>query len=264
MRFLLLLQLIYSSWALPVFTFNGSLVSAAPPSYAFLDKELHLPDNFILCLSLKQARFDDVGFISVAGNDSREWMKMKVETHFKTTRLNIHWNGNFHKIGKLKNPRIDFWYHICLKINIQEYEIKVALNGELIGRVHEENMSNTPNSLKMDIGKEFHTKQFQGSVGNIEVFPDGNLTDLSSSPCKRSQEALLIWIPRDWKIVGSELSLTEDFENTFCNISDDYNLAIPFETTFKEGAHICLQKLNNSNISFEQDRDLFLKYVAWH
>ena len=52
-------------------------------------------------------------------------------------------------------------------------------------------------------------------MANIEVFSDGSIVELSAFPCKGNQSALLIWNPESWKVVGSELLLTEDFENTF-------------------------------------------------
>ena len=59
----------------PVFTFNGTSPSSTPtPSYAYLVNDVDLPDKFILCTSVKQARFDDVGFYVISGKDSKEWL----------------------------------------------------------------------------------------------------------------------------------------------------------------------------------------------
>ena len=226
--------LIPSLSAFPVFTFNGTTASSAGPSFAYLDKDLQLPGKFILCSSVKQARFDNVGFYSVSRRDSQEWIKLKIETFVKTTRLIIYWKGNFHKLGKPISPKIDFWYHICFETDIQTNEIKFAVNGKVMGSVHEKNMTNIPTKLKMKIGVD-KDNQFQGSVANIEVFSDGSIVELSAFPCKRNQSALLIWNPESWKVVGSELLLTEEFENTFCIINDNYNLAIASLLTFKEG-----------------------------
>ena len=86
--------------AFPVFTFNGTTASSdsAGPSFAYLDKDLQLPGKFILCSSVKQARFDNVGFYSVSRRDSQEWIKLKIETFMKTTRLTIYWKGKFPQI----------------------------------------------------------------------------------------------------------------------------------------------------------------------
>ena len=48
--------------AFPVFTFNESSSSKPAPSFADLAKDVDLPNSFILCSSVKHARFDDVGF----------------------------------------------------------------------------------------------------------------------------------------------------------------------------------------------------------
>ena len=59
--------------AFPVLAFNETLESSSSTSFATFVGDLGIPDdNFILCTSVKQARFDDVGFCSVAGRDSSE------------------------------------------------------------------------------------------------------------------------------------------------------------------------------------------------
>ena len=59
----------------PVFTFNDTSSSpTATPSYIYLVNDLNLPDKFILCTSVKQARFDDIGFFVISGKDSGEWL----------------------------------------------------------------------------------------------------------------------------------------------------------------------------------------------
>ena len=98
--------------AFPVFTFNGTTASSAGPSFAYLDKDLQLPGKFILCSSVKQAKFDNIGFYSVSRRDSQEWIKLKIENFVKTTRLIIYWKGNFHKLGKPISPKIDLYFCI--------------------------------------------------------------------------------------------------------------------------------------------------------
>ena len=65
-------------------------------------------------------------------------------------------------------------------------------------------------------------------------------------------------------MVGSYWSLREEFDDIFCNATDNYNLAIPAKITFKEGMDICKHKLDNSIIPFQEDRKQFHGYVAWH
>ena len=121
--------------ALPVFTFNGTSESSATPSFASLISDIDLPDSFILCSSNKQARFDDVGFYSISGKDSGVWLSMEFHTLFKATKLILRLDGKFHKIGDLQNPKLDYWYHICMRVDFSKNEIEIALNGVNLGKV---------------------------------------------------------------------------------------------------------------------------------
>ena len=58
--------------------------------------------------------------------------------------------------------------------------------------------------------------------------------------------------------------MTEELEDIFCNISDNYNLAIQTWLTMPESLDICKHKLNNSIIPFDDNYDQFLKYIEWH
>ena len=73
MMWLLILSLLFLCNVVqpfPVFTFNGtSSISTATSSYAYLVNNLDLPDKFVLCTSVKQARFDDVGFYVISGRE---------------------------------------------------------------------------------------------------------------------------------------------------------------------------------------------------
>ena len=107
----------------------------------------------------------------------------------------------------------------------------------------------------MKMGADYYwNKQFQGSVSDIKIFREGNVTDLSSSPCARRQNAILSWNPTDWKVNGSDWSLAEEFDDEFCEI--------PSMITFKESLAIYKQ-LNNSLVPFAEDSERFHKYVSW-
>ena len=80
MWFLFLPLLLHCSVAFTVLTFDGTSSSKGALSIAYLVKEVQIPDIFILCASVKQARFDKVGFISVSGKDSQDgWMTLRFE-----------------------------------------------------------------------------------------------------------------------------------------------------------------------------------------
>ena len=262
-----LLSLLFNSLvvqAYPVFTFKSTLsLKEKGPTFANLAKEIPLPENFILCASIKQARFDDVGFYTIDGQDSQEWLAMEFQTFSKETKLIIRRGKSFHKIGELPNAWLDYWYHICMRLDLKDSKIAVAVNGEWLGNTAV-NVTNKPNKLKMKIGVGYQNQQFQGSVANIQLYTEGNVTVMSRSPCQSWQATLLIWDPNDWKVTGSDWVLTEEFEDIFCNISDNYNLAIPTWSTIQESLDICKHKLNNSVIPFEENHVSFLKYIEWH
>ena len=264
MLFLLLHNILHCSAAFPVFIFDGTSQLTGSPSFFTLVKDVRLPDVFILCLSVKQARFDGVSFFSVYGKDSQEWMKMKLQTFSNATKLTIVWDKNFYRMGELQDPRLDYWYHICVRLDLKLSRLEAAVNGELMGQAGDKNITNIPTKLEMRVGVGFENTQFHGSVANIQVLADGDLKDLSGLPCNSWQGAILTWDPKSWKVVGSDCSLTEDFDHVFCNIRDDYSLAITSKITFKESVDICKHKLNNSIIPAQEDRELFLNYIDWH
>ena len=161
------------------------------------------------------------------------------------------------------DPKLDFWYHICMRVDLKGSKIEVAVNGKWLGN-STVNVTNAPSKLSMKIGVGHNNKQFQGSVANVQLFNEGNVTAISGLPCQSWPSALLAWDPNSWKVNGSYWVLTEEFEDIFCNISDNYNLAIHTWLSMSEGLDICNHKLNNSIIPFEDNHDLFLKYIAWH
>ena len=213
--------------AFPVFTFNGTSDSSATPSFAFLVSEVDLPDIFILCSSVKQARFDDVGFFSITGKDTREWLRVNLRTKFHEIKFALVWDGKFHWLGKLQNPRLDYWYHVCLRLDLTEGEVEVAVNGKSLQSALDRNVTNIPSKLEMKIGVGYDNQQFQGSVANVKVLKGGNVKNISMTPCKFRQNTILSWNPKNWKVIGSDLTLMNDFEEIFCVPSDHYNLRKP-------------------------------------
>ena len=251
--------------AFPVFTFNGTSDSSTSPSFASLViSDINFAETTILCSSVKHARFNDVGFYVISKDNFGLWLTVKFERLLRTTRLTLRWGGRVHKLGKLQNPKLDYWYHVCMRLNLSKNEIEVAVNGVPMGKVLDKNMNDIPNKLNIKAGIGEDSQQFHGSVGNIQLYKEGNVTDISSLPCKPGLSTILPWNPNSWEIVGSDWSLTEEFEEIFCVPSDHYNLAIPLRITIKESMEICQHKLNNGIIPFQQDPELFFKYVAWH
>ena len=258
-------------YALPVFTFNFTIddPSSTSPSFASLvTSDLNLPNNFTICSSIKQAMFDDVGFYTVFGEDSSEWLTVKFHSRGdETIQMSLRWDGKWHLLKRLWNPRLDYWYHVCLGIDLTKTELEAAVNGVLLGKAVDRKITNIPSKLQMDIGRGQDREQFQGWLGNLRIFKEGNALELSAEPCLETGQStlLLAWDPIFWKAVGSSWLLTEESDETICRLHhDSYNVAIPSWITINESLDLCKQKLNNSIIPFQEDLETFLKYVAWH
>ena len=128
---------------------------------------------------------------------------MRFRTFPDATKLTLNWGDTYHILNAIRNPRLDFWYHICVRVDLKKNEIEVALNGEHMGQVVEKNITNKPSKFGMTFGRDYYyNEQFQGSISNIYVLKEGNLTELSTFPCAKRQHALLQWNPLDWKVVG--------------------------------------------------------------
>ena len=193
---------IFAVEAFPVFTFNETLESSGSTSFATFVGDFDIPDDtFILCISVKQARFDDVGFCSVQGKDSSEWIRLEFRKFSDAIKLALSWDGKYNILGAIQNPRLDYWYHVCLKIDLPSTKVEVAVNGEYLGEVVDQNLTNVPDKLQMKIEEGEHNLQFQGSVANIQVIKDGDVTEISASPCNR-KDTILPWSLNDWKVVG--------------------------------------------------------------
>ena len=64
--------------AFPVFTFDGFLGHSETPSFASLVSDVQLPEDFIVCSSSKLATFHEIGFYSIMGDDSRDWLTLSI------------------------------------------------------------------------------------------------------------------------------------------------------------------------------------------
>ena len=256
--------------AFDVFTFNGTSDSSATPSFAYyMVDDVNLPDKFILCSSIKLATFDDVSFFSIAGKDKWEWLRLDFRTFLQGIKLSILWDGKYAILRQLKNPRLDYWYHVCLQFDMTKSKVEVAVNGESHGSVYNRKVTSIPSKMNMSIGAGYdhrlfqHSVQFQGSVANVRIFKEGNVTDMSTMPCQQRQNIVLPWNPQKWKVVGSDWSLIEESNETYCVSSENYVLVISSRITINEGMDFC-RKLNNSIIPFQQDPEAHLEYVRWH
>ena len=250
--------------AFPVFTFDGSLDHSGAPSFASLVADVHLPESFIVCSSSKVATFSYVSFYSIFGEDSKVWLAVAIRPHREAIVLAVYWDGGMHFSEHLKNPKLDHWYHICLKIDVKRKEIEFAVDGMLMRRVVDQNITNVPNKLRMNIGVDHENRQFRGSDANIQVFNNGNITKISAAPCTDGPGTLLSWNPQHWKVTGLRWIMKEEYKEIICTPNERYNLAVPSEITFQESVNLCKQQLSNSVIPYPENNSALLKYVTWH
>ena len=252
--------------AFPVFTFDGSLDHSAIPSFASLVADVQLPESFIVCSSSKEATFNEVGLYTILGEDSKDWLTLIIWPSLGKVWATVYLNGEYHfkTGGDLENPKLDHWYHICLKFDLSKTEIEFAINGVLSGKAVGKNITNVPRKLKMNIGVGQDKRQFHGSVAKIQVFKEGDITELSAAPCKERQGTLLSWNPDVWKVEGSHWLLINEYEEIICALHEHYNLAVASEITLHESMDICKEKLNNSIIPYPKNQSAFMMYLAWY
>ena len=250
--------------AFPVFTYGGSLDPSEAPSFASLVTDAQLPETFIVCSSSKEATFDDVGFYTILGDDSSDWLTVIVWPLWGGVTLTVIWDREPHFAGYIPNPIVDHWYHTCLKMDLITKEIEFAVNGLLMEKAVGKNITNMPSKLQMNIGVGQDKRQYRGSVANIQIFAEGDIKEISAAPCKQRQGTLLLWNPNLWRVVGSNWLLKEEYEEIICVPYERYNLAISSKITLEESLNICKEKLKNSFIPYPENHSAFLKYVAWH
>ena len=226
-----------------------------------------LPNTFILCSSSKQARFDDYDFYSVLGDDGTQWLNIYFEQLPKAVVIWIIFNKNHYKVGNLENPKVNFWYHVCLYIDLEKNRITASLNGRIVGTVLGKNVTNSPKTLHMVLGKSNSIEeQFQGSATNIQVFtvsPDHNISSLSSEPCG-VQGDLLAWHPEDWRVEGERWLLVEETGDSVCDQGNNYTIAIPVEMGIHEAMDICRMMLNNSIMPYQKDKPSLYAFSSWY
>ena len=126
------------------------------------------------------------------------------------------------------------------------------------------NITNVPRKLRMNIGVGQDNRQFHGSVANIQVFKEGDITEISATPCQERQGTLLSWNPDVWKVEGSHWLLINEYEEIICALHEHYNLAVASEITLHESMDICKEKLNNSIIPYPKNQSAFMMYLAWY
>ena len=108
--------------------------------------------------------------IVISRKDSGEWLTAELRTFGNETWLTVWWDEALCRVGKLQNPTLDIWYHICLNFDLRASEIQANVDGQPIGKVQVESLTNKPEKLRIEIGLGHDNQQFQGSMTNIRLF----------------------------------------------------------------------------------------------
>ena len=257
-----------SAKAFPVFTFTETFYPPASPSFASLTRNVELPNTFTLCSSSKQARFNNRGSFSVLGADGRQWLSVVFWQHPQTVIIWMVWNKVSYNLGALVNPKVNFWYHLCLAIEVRGKKVKASMNGETLQAVDGQQLTNIPKDLKVTFGRwdNFNSKyeQFEGSLTNLQMFSAGHdIAALSAEPCG-IQGDLLAWHPEDWRVEGERWVLVDETGESVCDQGHNRAVAIPMEMRIHEAMDICRNKLNNSIIPIQNDQLSFETYISWY
>ena len=255
-----------------IFSFNGSFHTSSPPSFASLDleKEIELPSHFILCSSHAQASFDDRAFLSVFGEDGRQWLALLTWQYPGSITLWAELDGGFYEFGEIESPKLSFWYHTCTEINSEEGFIAGSVNGVEMRRHVVKNISNTPSTLRIAMGKWTNNfyglgdQQFYGSVANVMLFfPPQDITLLSKNICALKGD-LLSWSPDKWKKSGSQwITVEEEKGENICKQSQTYRLAMPVALSIHEARDICEGKLGRGRIPQHNNAESLQNFVDW-
>ena len=239
----------------------------------------HLPNEFILCSSHFQKE--------VNTKSTRTIYVIYEDEDFTTPWLNIGiWSENFlwaniehnywYAIGQVSDEDFATWIHICLKINIENYEIETSINGKSFNKTQVRTFREEPPKFNLRIGVVHHsekatTSQFYGRVSNVQLLrhaKETSLSDLTKDLCKdREDQSILSWSNMRWNIEGKNVKVLDIDSSYICSNSSFFNLYVPFSITRSRGKDVCF-KLGNGEISstrkpeyIEECEDIWTPYL---
>ena len=175
------------------------------------------------------------------------------------------------ELGRVENPALDFWYHICLAMYTDQNKVDVAINGALvasgvdIGTGMGENMAK---ELKgnMVVGKWNYTstgeeEQFVWSITNLAFFTGSpDLAALTADLCN-SQGNLLSWDNMRWRVSGEVIELDVSAEEV-CRQESSYKLLLTAPMGQRDAVATC-DKLGHGNMVVAAEREEINDVVKW-
>ena len=231
----------------------GSAIYAAPNTsltFAVLTNmtEEKLPDQFILCFSVKQNKLDGKIPFALYGEDKKPWLAFSFWKGSSGVSL---WadvqTGNFTKLHSIEKPWTHVWMHLCAEVDTVTGDMAVSLNGgtPIIGR-DENLLTNKPSylkdNIKIGLSKENYfalgSDQFFGFVSNINIFTSNksqSLESMTSNPC--NQGDFMAWSITGLEKTGINLKITED--DDVCSHTNTYDIILPGLASWHEADHQC-------------------------
>ena len=176
-------------------------------------------------------------------------------------------------LGRVENPTLDFWYHICLDIDTAQNTVAAAINGELVGDGIElgEGMAREMTSqLKgsLVVGKWNYTftgeeQQFVGSVTNLAFFTGSKHRDLAAltEDLCNIQGDFLPWDDMGWKVDGVVAELEVSAEKV-CRQKTSYSLLI-VEPMGQQDAVATCSKLGHGRMVEAATEQEIREVVSW-
>ena len=259
---LILSSLIHTMVCMKVLSFTSTSSSL---SYSTLTRGMprELPDQFILCISHKQARVDNRGAFQILGEDGRPWLallfyippKARFATEFELWGL----LPRYEHLGTSGQLKLGGWVQTCIKLDTRENGyISVNVDGRII-EVNKTLNLNMPKSLNQRLllgksnpdGKE---TQFSGLVSNVRIF-----SSVDSWPSCEDPGDLLQWNISQWTNSNGEVQ--EKIEE-ICAKEATSALAIPYRLPQGEAERAC-SKLAHGKMAAPRNKDELFNFISW-
>ena len=234
-----------------------------------------LPENFTICTSHKQMRWNSDGHFYISDNDGKSWLTLRWALKLDTVDIKLWWgSASRARFGVIKDPSINIWYTTCLSLDIAAGVASLAVNGNMLSHktVIKKKPLTMPKNLdgNLHIGVVYRYKQLQpvaqffGDVTNIQIYsfgPEGLLELIGGSPNK--QEPLIAWQNMTWKIQGQNVRTSEVKEESIFDPKLTYDLAFTSGSTQEEALQTC-RKLSNGNMTIVANDQELKAFTLWY
>ena len=222
-----------------------------------------LPSWFIVCSSHKVGRFDGMSPYQIIGKNGTPWFSFTLHQDKDNFYMYGHFTRNHMLLAIIDaEPKMYFWYHICVEIDTKLSLISIAINGDKIANNIENKKisgeSRPPyidgfiNLGKWKSPKEPTEKQFYWTITNIQIFSGGqNKSNISASPCSFVGD-VFSWHNLSWTLHGEGVQYQDLDPEKVCFGGFQRDLAIPVNMNQVQAITTC-HKLGHSALTVALD-----------